>query len=263
MWQNCSFRQQGTSLGKATVLNKKTSPTTSPDRVAVITGGSRGIGLALARVFAGAGYTLVITGRNAAQLERARRELRKTADSIQSLVCNVADPVAVKQAFAQISGGFKSIDVLVNNAGIAHDLLPIEKLPLATWKQVIDTNLTGTFLVTQAALPLMKSGSTIVNNLSVAAVQPFEGMAAYNASKFGALGFTRVLREEVRKRGIRVLALIPGATDTDIWQQFWPDAPRAKMITPETVAEAVLHAVSAPPEASVEEIVIGPTAGVL
>jgi short-subunit dehydrogenase len=88
-------------------------------------------------------------------------------------------------------------------------------------------------------------------------------MAAYNASKFGAMGFTQTLREELRKRGIRVLALLPGATDTDIWSQFWPDAPRKKMVSPETVAVAVLHAVSAPPEASIEEIRIGPTGGVL
>jgi short-subunit dehydrogenase len=71
------------------------------------------------------------------------------------------------------------------------------------------------------------------------------------------------LREEVRKQGVRILALIPGAIDTDIWQQFWPDAPRAKMMKPETIAQAVVHAVSAPPEASVEELIIGPTAGVL
>ncbi|HSM85557.1 MAG TPA: SDR family NAD(P)-dependent oxidoreductase, partial [Candidatus Limnocylindrales bacterium] len=157
----------------------------------------------------------------------------------------------------------QSVHVLVNNAGVAHALLPVEKLPLETWRQVIDTNLTGTFLVTQAALPSMAAGGTVVNNLSVAAVQPFSGMSAYNASKFGALGFTLALREEVRKRGIRVLALIPGATDTDIWRQFWPEAPRAKMITPETVASAVLHAVSVPPEAAIEEIRIGPAAGVL
>ncbi|HET6936469.1 MAG TPA: SDR family NAD(P)-dependent oxidoreductase, partial [Candidatus Angelobacter sp.] len=146
---------------------------------------------------------------------------------------------------------------------MAHPLLPVEQLPFDTWKRVLDTNLTGTFLATQAALPLMNAGGTIVNNLSVAALQPFAGMSAYNASKFGAMGFTQALREEVRKRGIRVLALIPGATNTDIWNQFWPEAPKEKMISPETVAQAVLHAVSAPPEASVEEIVIGPTAGVL
>lgn len=219
--------------------------------------------MALAKVFSGAGYAVAITGRNAAHLKQAAAVLQGTADRFQPIICDVTDPPGVQKAFTQIARQFKPIDVLVNNAGIAHNLLPIEKLPLAVWKQVIDTNLTGTFLVTQAALPLMNAGSTIVNNLSVAAIQPFEGMAAYNASKFGALGLTRVLREEVRKKGIRVMALIPGATNTDIWQQFWPDAPCGKMMTPDTVAQAVLHAVSAPPEASVEEIMIGPTAGVL
>ncbi|HZI58472.1 MAG TPA: SDR family NAD(P)-dependent oxidoreductase, partial [Verrucomicrobiae bacterium] len=140
---------------------------------------------------------------------------------------------------------------------------PVEKLPIDTWKKVIDINLTGTFLVTRAALPLMHAGATIVNNLSVAAVQPFPGMSAYNASKFGALGFTQALREDLRKRGIRVVALLPGATDTDIWGQFWADAPREKMISAETVAEAVLHAVSAPANAMIEEIRIGPATGVL
>src|SRR5258708_16063401 len=130
-----------------------------------------------------------------------------------------------------------------------------------TWKEGIGTNLTGMFLVTRAALPLMQVGSTIVNNLSVAAVRVFAGMSAYNAYKFGGLGFTNALREDVRKRGIRVLALLPGATDTEIWSQFWSDAPREKMISPATVAEAVLHVVSAPANATIEEIRIGPTAG--
>jgi NAD(P)-dependent dehydrogenase (short-subunit alcohol dehydrogenase family) len=232
-------------------------------KVAVITGGSRGIGWATAQAFAGAGYSVIITGRDDTRLKKAVAELKGTAESIEGLNCEVSDPALVHKLFETVRQRHSSIDVLVNNAGVAHELLDVEKLPLETWKQVIDTNLTGTFLVTQAALPLMKAGSTIVNNLSVAAVQPFAGMSAYNASKFGALGFTKALREEVRKQGIRVLALIPGATNTEIWQQFWPDAPRQKMMSAETVAEAVLHAVSAPPEASVEEIVIGPTAGVL
>jgi len=88
-------------------------------------------------------------------------------------------------------------------------------------------------------------------------------MSAYNASKYGAYGFTQALREDLRKSGIRVLALIPGATDTDIWSQFWPDAPRDKMVSPRTVAEAVLQAVSAPANTSVDEIRLGPAAGVL
>jgi NAD(P)-dependent dehydrogenase (short-subunit alcohol dehydrogenase family) len=232
-------------------------------KVALITGGSRGIGSAMAKAFAGAEYSVIITGRDDARLNKAVGEVKGSRRSVEGLVCDVADPTSVQNLFAAIRQRHSSIDVLVNNAGVAHELLGVEKLQLETWKQVIDTNLTGTFLMTQAALPLMKTGSTIVNNLSVAAVQPFAGMSAYNASKFGALGFTKALREELRKQGIRVLALIPGATNTEIWQQFWPDAPRAKMISPETVAQAVLHAVSAPPEATIEEICIGPTAGVL
>ena len=232
-------------------------------KVALITGGSRGIGLAMAKAFAGAGYGVIVTGRDEARLKKALGELKGSAGSVEGLNCDVSDPASIQKLFQAVCESHSSIDVLVNNAGVAHELLSVDKLPLEIWKQVIDTNLTGTFLVTQAALPLMKAGSTIVNNLSVAALQPFAGMSAYNASKFGALGFTKALREEVRKQGIRVLALIAGATDTDIWKQFWPDAPREKMMAAETVAQAVLHAASAPPEASVEEIIIGPTAGVL
>lgn len=217
----------------------------------------------MARAFANAGYAVIISSRDPERLSAAVVELKEAGAWIDGIRCDVCDPAAVSRLFEIIQQQYGSIDVLVNNAGVAHELLTVDKLPLDAWKQVIETNLTGTFLVTQAALPLMNSGATIVNNLSVAAVQPFSGMSAYNAAKFGALGFTKALREEVRKQGIRVLALIPGATDTDIWQQFWPDAPREKMMTPETVAAAVLHAVSAPPEAAVEEMIIGPTAGVL
>src|SRR5207245_1190498 len=85
-------------------------------------------------------------------------------------------------------------------------------------------------LVTKAALPMMKRGSIIVNNLSIAAKQVFPGSSAYNASKHGALGFTNTLREELRSKGIRVIALLPGATDTAIWNTLWPSAPRKKMI---------------------------------
>jgi NAD(P)-dependent dehydrogenase (short-subunit alcohol dehydrogenase family) len=171
--------------------------------------------------------------------------------------------VSVEKLFREVSKQHSTIDVLINNAGVAHSLATVDQLPVETWKEVINTNLTGTFLVTRAALPLMRAGGTIVNNLSVAAVQPFAGMSAYNASKFGALGFTQALREDLRKRGIRVVALLPGATDTDIWGQFWPEAPKEKMISAETVAQAVLHAVSAPANTAIEEIRIGPTAGVL
>ena len=121
--------------------------------------------------------------------------------------------------------------------------LHIDKLPFPVWKDVFATNVDGTFLVTQAALRMMRKGATVVNNLSIAATRVFAGSAAYNASKHAALGFSNTLREELRPRGIRVIGLVAGATDTEIWNTLWPQAPRRKMMSPETVAEAVLAAV--------------------
>jgi 3-oxoacyl-[acyl-carrier protein] reductase len=233
------------------------------NKVAVITGGGSGIGLAMARVFAANGYSVVITGRDAKRLQRAAQDLSKASGQVTAISCDVRDPDSVEKLLQEIGGRHSTIDVLINNAGIAHALAPVEQLPVAAWKEVIDTNLTGTFLVTHAALPMMQTGGTIVNNLSIAAVQPFAGMSAYNASKFGALGFTKALREELRERGIRVVALLPGATDSEFWRHFWPEAPREKMTSAATVAETVLHAVSVPANSTIEEIRIGPAIGVL
>ncbi|HMF90197.1 MAG TPA: SDR family NAD(P)-dependent oxidoreductase [Candidatus Angelobacter sp.] len=235
----------------------------SQPRLAVITGGGQGIGLAAARGFAHAGFSVVIAGRNESRLQAAAAELQRDKAQVVVQRCDVTDPVSVEKLFAWVREQHAAIDVLFNNAGVAHAGASVDKLAIADWTRVIDTNLTGVFLVTRSALPLMRAGATIVNNLSVAATHSFPGMSAYNASKAGALGFTNVLREELRKRGIRVLALLPGAVDTEIWNQFWPDAPKEKMLSPQTVAEAVLHAVSAPAEATIEEIRIGPTSGIL
>jgi len=109
----------------------------------------------------------------------------------------------------------------------------------------------------------MKRGGTIVNNLSIAADRVFAGSAAYNASKHAALGLTNTLREELRPAGIRVIGLVPGATDTEIWKTLWPQAPRRKMMSPETVAQAVVQAILLPANATVETLEILPTAGTL
>jgi short-subunit dehydrogenase len=109
---------------------------------------------------------------------------------------------------------------------------------------------------------MMKRG-TIVNNLSIAANRVFAGSAAYNASKHGALGLTNTLREELRPKRIRVIGLLPGATDTDIWKTLWPQASRKKMMSPETVARAVVEALLLPPNATVETLEILPTVGTL
>ena len=140
------------------------------NKIAVITGGSRGIGLAMARVFAKNGYAVIITGRDPKRLQDAASELKKEQAQVTAIPCDVRDPASVEKLFQEISKHHSTIDVLINNAGVAHALAPVDQLPVETWKEVIDTNLTGTFLVTRAALPLMRAGGTIVNNLSVAAV---------------------------------------------------------------------------------------------
>jgi NAD(P)-dependent dehydrogenase (short-subunit alcohol dehydrogenase family) len=237
-------------------------------RLALITGANRGIGLAIARALAREGCNLIITGRDERALFKARTELEKLQPAklnlqVMAQSCDVRSPDSVDYLFTLVRGLRRPIDILINNAGIGHPNRTISELPYPTWMEVIDTNLNGLFLMTQAALAVMKRGSTIVNNLSIAAERVFPGSAAYNASKHGALGFTDTLREELRPKGIRVIALMPGATDTAIWNKLWPRAPRRKMISAETVAGTVVNALLVPDNTTVEKIVVMPTVGTL
>jgi NAD(P)-dependent dehydrogenase (short-subunit alcohol dehydrogenase family) len=220
-------------------------------RLALITGANRGIGLAIARALARDGCDLILTGRDQRTLAQSRRELEKLKIQVLAQPCDVRSPDSV------------DLDILINNAGIGHPHLDVANLPYPTWMEVIDTNLNGLFLVTQAALAVMKRGSTIVNNLSIAAERVFPGSAAYTASKHGALGFTNTLREELRPKGIRVIALLPGATDTAIWNTMWPKAPRRKMMSAEAVAQTVINALRLPENTTIEKIVVMPSTGTL
>ena len=232
-------------------------------RLALITGANRGIGLAIARALAREGCNLIITARDERALAKARIELENLNVHVLAQSCDVRSPDSVDYLFARVRGLHKPLDILINNAGIGHPNRTVGELPYPTWVEVIDTNLNGLFLMTQAALAVMKRGSTIVNNLSIAAERVFPGSAAYNASKHGALGFTNTLREELRPKGIRVIALMPGATDTEIWHTLWPRAPRRKMMSAETVARTVVDALRLPENATVEEIVVMPSSGLL
>jgi NAD(P)-dependent dehydrogenase (short-subunit alcohol dehydrogenase family) len=249
-------------------LTKRTSTRVSNTlrlrgHVALVTGATHGIGLGIACALAAEGCNLILAARDGSALARVGRELVSAKIQILAHPCDVRDPHSVDALFRSARAQFRRLDILINNAGIAHPNLPVEKLPFPLWKQVLETNLDGTFLVTQAALAIMKRGGTIVNNLSIAATRVFAGSAAYNASKHGALGLTGTLREELRPRGIRVIGLMPGATNTAIWKTLWPQAPRRKMMSPATVAEAVVQAILLPANATVETLEILPTVGTL
>jgi NAD(P)-dependent dehydrogenase (short-subunit alcohol dehydrogenase family) len=238
-------------------------PPKASRRLALITGANRGIGLAIARALAHQKCDLVITGRDERALAKAARDFHKLGAHVLAHSCDVRNPDSVDYLVALVRGLRTPLDILINNAGIAHANRLVGELPYPTWCEVIDTNLNGMFLVTQAALAIMRRGGTIVNNLSIAAERVFPGSAAYNASKHGALGFTDTLREELRPKGIRVIALMPGATDTAIWKAMWPKAPRRRMMSAETVAETVVNALLLPENSTVEKIVLMPTGGAL
>jgi len=223
---------------------------------AVVTGASRGIGLAIADALENEGCFVFAAFRTISGKSRPPK-----TDHRKLLPCDVRRERSVARLFAEVKRRLPRLDFLINNAGIAHPLHHIENMPFDIWRDVLDTNLTGMFLCTRAALPMMGRGGVIVNNLSVAARAVFPGESAYCASKYGALGLTETLREELRSRGIRVLSLLPGPTATGIWDQFMPEAPRNKMMSPDTVARVVVETLCLPENSSVEEIRMGPTEG--
>src|SRR5689334_17080304 len=137
-------------------------------KVAVITGASRGIGFAIADALAASGCNLAIAARRADTLKNAAKRLQSHKVSVLEQSCDVSDAKAVENFFRAIKKQFGKVDILINNAGMAHPLAEVEKLPLEVWQQVIQANLSGLFLVTRSALPLMDAGGTIVNNLSIA-----------------------------------------------------------------------------------------------
>lgn len=234
-------------------------------KAAVVTGASRGIGLAIASALAAEGCDLVLSGRDVPALEHAARLLVE-AGRVRVVVkhCDVRDPEAVRHLFAAARQRFGRVDFLINNAGRSHATLPVEELPAAAWREALETNLNGMFYCTQAALPLLRDGGAIVNLSSVAGPrEAIPGSSAYSVSKAGVVAFGNVLREELRARRIRVITMIAGATDTDIWKQFWAEAPREKMMSADTVARAIVGALTLPENAVVEEIVLAPIAGKL
>lgn len=229
-------------------------------KTALVTGGTRGIGRAIVDDLLRHGCFVVATGRDKKLLARLQADLGKQG---RALVCDVRSDKDVAALVREIATHRGHLDFLINNAGMTNPPTPIEQVSLAAFAEVLDVNLTSLLRVTQKALPLMGPGGVIVNTLSVAAQRVFPGAAAYCASKFGALGFTNVLREELRERGIRVTALMPGPVSTDIWNVIWKDAPRDRMSTPADVARAVSTILQLPAGTTIETLHVGPTRGEL
>lgn len=187
-------------------------------RSAIVTGGGRGIGRAIATELARAGANLVITYReNSALAEAAARELRSLGIACQTCQADVRNGADIERAVNECQQAFGSVDILVNNAGMTNDNL-LMRLSEEAWDEVLDTNLRGTFLATKAVLrPMIRSRwGRIINITSVVGVSGNAGQANYTAAKAGIIGFTRSVALEVASRGITVNAVAPGFVLTDL-----------------------------------------------
>lgn len=235
-------------------------------QTALITGASSGIGKATALAFAKAGLKTVLIGRSIAKLEAVAREIEQMGAeaAIYPLDLSVIDQAQAR--LRTIVSEVGAIDVLVNNAGMGYTAELIDT-PLADWQAVLNLNLTSVFQCVQAVLPEMRNRrqGTIINIISIAGRQAFAGWGAYCASKFGLMGLSKALAAEERAHGIRVMSLCPGAVDTPLWdsETVQMEFDRAAMLSPESVAQTILHAVQLPQQAVVEELVLMPQGGAL
>lgn len=240
---------------------------TSPEQdCALITGASGGIGRAIALAFAQAGMHLALVGRSYDKLEAVADEARSYGVLAKPFCVDLSQVDEVVPKLQAIVSEMGQIDVLVNNAGIGYTGLLMDT-PLADWQQVMTLNLTSVFACIKAVLPSMRDRQqgTIINIASIAGYQAFPGWGAYNVSKAGLISLSKTLSAEERANGIRVVIISPGAVNTAIWDTatVQADFDRSKMLTPETVAQSVLHAALLPKHAVIEELTIMPSAGAL
>jgi 3-oxoacyl-[acyl-carrier protein] reductase len=223
--------------------------------VALVTGGSRGIGLAIAKAFAGAGGSVAITGRDPSDLDRAAADLGASALAVQA---DGRSADAVAAAVGQAVKRFGGLDVLVNNAGIGR-FANVADMPIADWQATIDTNLTAVFYYCHAAIPHLRSrgGGWIVNISSLAGKNPFIGGAAYCASKAGLNAFSEALMQEVRYDNIRVTYVMPGSVATSFGRSgvTRPDW----KIQPEDVGQLIVDLLLMPPRSLPSRIELRPS----
>ncbi|TDE87609.1 SDR family oxidoreductase [Deinococcus sp. S9] len=222
---------------------------------AFVTGASKGIGLAVARALAEAGYAVTLTSRHQDEVEAAAQQIGHGARGVQ---CDVRDPQALQQAVDGHVAAFGGLDVLFVNAGLGH-FASVADLTVEQWREVIDTNLSGAFYTVKAALPALKRrGGYIFTLSSLAGKNPFAGGAAYNASKFGLNGLSEVLMLDLRQDDIRVTQIMPGSVATH-FNGHTPGPEDAWKIQPEDIAQLTLDLLAMPKRTLPSRIEVRPS----
>jgi 3-oxoacyl-[acyl-carrier protein] reductase len=226
-----------------------------------ITGASSGIGKAVALEFAKIGCNVFVSSRRALELLRLKDEAGKSGENIYPYPCNVASSTNVDQTFKKISSEFE-INCLINNAGISSFKHAADN-SVNEINDIINTNLLGSIYTIKSVLPafIKNEGGTIINILSVVVDKTFTRSTAYAASKMGLLGYSNSLREEVRKHNIRLINIIPGATETPMWSQEIRKEKAERMMNPASLAHIIVSAYLQKDNLVTEEIVLRPITG--
>jgi 3-oxoacyl-[acyl-carrier protein] reductase len=223
-------------------------------KYAIVTGGTRGIGRAVAERLLEEGGSVAICGKSKKSTEDAVRGLASKGNAI-GMAADVADPASVARFFQFVAGQFSGLDVIVNNAGVGV-FRPAGDLTIDDWRNVVETNLSGVFYCSREALPLMKQrgGGYIINISSLAGKNPFAGGAAYNASKFGLNGFSEAMMLDHRYDNIRVSYVMPGSVSTE----FGSGGAADWKIAPEDIAEIVISLLRMPARTLVSRVEVRP-----
>jgi NAD(P)-dependent dehydrogenase (short-subunit alcohol dehydrogenase family) len=231
------------------------------DTVAVVTGGSRGIGFSIAQALLAEGAKVFICARDAKMMQAALENLRTTAPAnVDGCVADVRNYEDCRKMVRMAAERFGGLDILVNNAGVGF-FKPVDQISVEEWNNTIQTNLSGVFYCCREAIPLMRKrgGGYIFNISSLAGVNAFPGGAAYNASKFGLNGFSEAMMQDIRYDGIRVSYLMPGSVDTDFAAAPGSKTQESWKLTGEDVAKAVIDLYKFPNTALASRIEMRPS----
>ena len=230
------------------------------NKVALVTGGTKGIGYAIAKALLDAGVSVVITSRHNDEVRRAVEKLKQTAGNrVAGLACDVREYAQVDSLIRSTHEHFGSLDILINNAGIGL-FGKVEEMDPVDFRAVIETNLFGVFYCCHQAIPLMKQrgGGYIINISSLAGTNAHPEMAAYNASKFGLNGFSEALMQEVRHDNIKVSYVMPGSVNTAFGDDE-PDPSKSWQLQPEDVAQVVMDLLAHPDRSLPSRVEIRPS----
>jgi short-subunit dehydrogenase len=235
---------------------------TKKPRVTWITGASTGIGRALAEVFTSRGDTVIASARTESKLNELSRHISASRGACEIITCDVQSKTSVFGTVKKISERHGPIDVLINNAGVTY-FKNFSDTSIEEFDHIMNTNLRGTFLTTKAVLPAMlqNQNGLVLNILSYAVKEVYTKSAAYSSSKAGAEAMMNVLRSEVRRQGVNIVNVYPGAVSTPIWRQDQREKFGNQMLPPEHIAEMLYQVSIQPPSLMVEEIVLRPQGG--